>query len=92
MIILDLREQKEVETRKIIVPSVNIPAYSNFMEALEFVLSEDAEFLLVCSSGNRAKMIHEKLPAEKQSSCKVFIGNVMQLNRLLEEEQEKQQH
>lgn len=91
MIILDLRETKEVETRSIVVPSVNIPAYSHFMDALDFVLSEEAEMLLVCSSGNRAKMLYEKLPPEKKECCRVFLGNVMQLNKLLEEEQEKKQ-
>lgn len=89
MIILDLREEREVATRSIIVPSVNIPAYSRFIEALEYVSAEDSEFLLVCSSGNRAKMLHNKLPEERKTRCKVFKGNVVQLNNLIQEQQTK---
>lgn len=89
MIILDLREEREVKTREIDVPSVNIPAYSKFIEALDFIIEEEAEILLVCSSGNRAKMVYEKIPEERRKKCRVFFGNVMQLNKLLKEEKEK---
>lgn len=86
MIVLDLRERNEVEVRPLLAESINIPAFSHFTAALYLIKEDqpDSEFLLICSSGNRAKMIYDKLSDEDKSRCECFDGNVAQFNILIQ--------
>lgn len=85
MIIIDLREKNEVEKRELLAESINIPAYSQYNAVIHCITEKykDEEILLICSSGNRSKMVYEKLPKEDQSRCEVFDGNIQQFNILI---------
>lgn len=87
MIVLDLRERNEVERRSLLIESINIPVYSHYQDAVNYVMSADKEeeFLLLCSSGNRAEMFRDKLPKEFQERCNVFKGTISQFNMLISE-------
>lgn len=84
MIILDLREKNEVLVRPLMTQSVNISANSEYERVMNFIKEEKEDFLLICSSGNRAKYVYDKLSKEDKEKCEAFHGTPTQFNRFIE--------